>query len=83
MFVATIHIMLKPTVNDPQGQTILSTLQNMGFISAIRVRTGKQIEVQLNSNDYRNAESEVKAMCNNLLANPIIEEFHFTLTETD
>ena len=81
MFLATIYVTLKPTVNDPQGQTILSTLQNMGFISAISVRTGKQIEIQLNSTDHTAAQSEVQSMCKSLLANPIIEDFHFTLTE--
>jgi len=83
LFVATIHVTLKPTVNDPQGQTILSTLQNMGFVSAISVRTGKQIEIQLDSTDQKAAQSEVQSMCDNLLSNPIIEEFNFTLIKKE
>tara|TARA_B100001750_G_C15390329_1_gene537106 strand:+ start:893 stop:1060 length:168 start_codon:yes stop_codon:yes gene_type:complete len=55
----------------------------MGFVSAISVRTGKQIEIQLDSTDQKAAQSEVQSMCDNLLSNPIIEEFNFTLIKKE
>lgn len=79
MFVAKIYVTLKSTVNDPQGRTIMNGLKSMGFDSVADVRAGKYLELRLNEEDRRGAESHVKEMCDKLLANPVIEEYRYEL----
>jgi phosphoribosylformylglycinamidine synthase len=81
MFQARIYITLKPTVNDPQGVTVLSSLHRLGFDSAEDVRIGKYLLVNINELDRVKAETSVTEMCQKLLANPVIEEFRFDLEE--
>lgn len=81
MFQARIRVTLKPTVNDPQGQTVLSALHTLGFNSVDRVRVGKYLEVSLKEADQGKAEAQVRSMCDKLLANPVIEDFTYELTE--
>ena len=81
MFQARIYITLKPTVNDPQGVTVLSSLHRLGFDSAEDVRIGKYLLVNINESDRVKAETSATDMCQKLLANPVIEEFRFDLEE--
>jgi len=81
MFQARIYITLKPTVNDPQGVTVLSSLHRPGFDSAEDVRIGKYLLVNINESDRVKAETSATEMCQKLLANPVIEEFRFDLEE--
>ena len=81
MFQARIYITLKPTVNDPQGVTVLSSLHRLGFDSAEDVRIGKYLLVNINELDRDKAETSATEMCQKLLANPVIEEFRFDLEE--
>ena len=81
MYQARIHITLKPTVNDPQGDTVISSLHRLGFISADDVRIGKYLMVNINESDMSKAEATVTEMCQKLLANPVIENFQFELEE--
>ena len=81
MFQARIYITLKPTVNDPQGVTVLSSLHRLGFDSAEDVRIGKYLLVNINESDRVKAETSTTEMCQKLLANPVIEEFRFDLEE--
>jgi len=81
VYLAKIYVTLKPTVNDPQGQTVLASLKPLGFSSARSVRVGKYIEVRLDESDRQQAEAQVHAMCDKLLANPVIEDFQFDLEE--
>jgi phosphoribosylformylglycinamidine synthase len=79
MFLAKIYITLKPGVNDPQGLTIRGGLHQLGFDTVTDVRAGKYMEIQLDQEDSRAASDSVAEMCDQLLANPIIEEFRFEL----
>ncbi|MBT97753.1 MAG: phosphoribosylformylglycinamidine synthase [Dehalococcoidia bacterium] len=81
MFQARIHITLKPTVNDPQGVTVLSSLHRLGFDSAEDVRVGKYLLVNIDETDQAKAEAALTEMCQQLLANPVIEDFKFDLEE--
>ena len=81
MYQARIHITLKPTVNDPQGVTVLSSLHRLGFGSAEDVRVGKYLLVNVDETDQAKAEIAVTEMCQKLLANPVIEDFKFDLKE--
>ena len=79
MFLAKVYVTLKPTVSDPQGQTVLATLSNLGFDTATDVRVGKFLEVRIDEDDRDSADSLVRRMCETLLANPVIEEFRYDL----
>ena len=79
MFLAKVYIQLKPSVNDPEGLTIRGGLRQLGFESVVDVRSGKYMQIRLDESDEDVAESLVSEMCEQLLANPIIEEFSFEL----
>ena len=81
MFLAKIFITLKPTVNDPQGQTVLGSLKTLGFGSVDTVRMGKYLEVKMLEGERSRAEEQINEMCRKLLANPVIEDFRFDLEE--
>ena len=79
MFLAKVHVLLKPTVNDPQGLTIARALSRLGFDAVDTVRAGKYFEVQIQGANKAIAEQEIKAMCEKLLSNPVIETFTYEL----
>ena len=70
---------LKPTVNDPQGLTVLGGLRNLGFHAVESVRMGKYLEVHVDSATPEEASALVEEMCRKLLANPVIEQSRFDL----
>lgn len=76
-FLAKVYVTLKSTVNDPQGLTVLSGLNSLGFQSVESVRSGKYWEIRVNEEDQQKAEVSVNEMCSRLLANPVIEKFTF------
>lgn len=72
---ATVHVMLKDGVLDPQGEAVRHALGTLGFAGVDAVRQGKVIELDLAATDAAAAEVEVKAMCEKLLANTVIEKY--------
>ena len=81
IYLARIFVTLKPTVNDPQGETVLAGLRTLGFESARGVRAGKYFEILVEEASMEEAEEQVRGMCDRLLANPVMEEFSFRLTK--
>ncbi|MEP2640741.1 MULTISPECIES: phosphoribosylformylglycinamidine synthase subunit PurS [Roseobacteraceae] len=69
---ATVHVMLKSGVLDPQGEAVRHALGALGFDGVKGVRQGKVIELDL---DAGASEADVKAMCEKLLANTVIESY--------
>ncbi|MGI9386413.1 MAG: phosphoribosylformylglycinamidine synthase subunit PurS [Methyloligellaceae bacterium] len=76
---ARIKITLKNGVLDPQGKAIANALDALGFGGVQDVRQGKYIEVELNETDRIAAEETVKRMCEQLLANTVIENYSYEL----
>ena len=76
---ARITITLKPGVLDPQGKAIAGALHALGFGSVGNVRQGKYIEVEVEENDPTRARAEIERMCEQLLANPLVESYEITL----
>ncbi len=74
-----IHVTLKQGILDPQGKAIEHALDSLGFKHAANVRVGKYMELDLDQTDMAKAEAEVKAMCEKLLANTVIEEYRCEL----
>lgn len=77
---AKIHVTLKNGILDPQGKAIEHALDSLGFKNTANVRVGKYMELDVQEPDKTKAEAEVKAMCEKLLANTIIEEYRYELT---
>ncbi|MBK5927013.1 phosphoribosylformylglycinamidine synthase subunit PurS [Rhodobaculum claviforme] len=72
---ARVTVMLRDGVLDPQGEAVRHALGALGFAGVEGVRQGKLIEIDLAATDPATAEAEVRAMCEKLLANTVIERF--------
>jgi phosphoribosylformylglycinamidine synthase PurS subunit len=77
--IARVIVTPKPVVNDPQGITVKQGLVTLGFREVSDVRVGKYIEVNLDVASEHEARQRVEAMCKQLLANQIIEDFRFEI----
>jgi phosphoribosylformylglycinamidine synthase PurS subunit len=75
--IARVIVTPKPVVNDPQGITVKQGLAALGFREVSDVRIGKYIEVTLDAATEHEARQRVEAMCKQLLANHVIEDFRF------
>ena len=76
---ARITITLKPGVLDPQGKAIAGALHALGFGQVGDVRQGKYIEVDVAEDEPARARAEIERMCEELLANTIIENYAYEL----
>jgi|TARA_B110000263_G_C15168020_1_gene445553 phosphoribosylformylglycinamidine synthase len=83
MFLAHIYVTLKPSVNDPQGKTILAGLKSLGFFDAKDVRIGKFLEITVDCPNVEEAQVSIDHMCTKLLSNPIIENYSFVIEQKD
>jgi len=72
---AIVNVFLKEGVLDPQGKASHHALDSLGFNGVQDVRIGKQIILKLETPDKDKAHSEVKEMCETLLANTVIEDY--------
>lgn len=79
MLKATVYVTIKESVLDVQGTVVQGALHSMGFNEVGKVRIGKYLEVDLDTDDRAVAEERVKAMCEKLLANTVIEDYRFEL----
>lgn len=76
---ARIFITLKDGVLDPQGKAIGHALNNLGFREVGEVRQGKVIDIDLEERDPAKARIRLKEMCEELLANTVIEKYEIEL----
>ncbi|HXU99456.1 MAG TPA: phosphoribosylformylglycinamidine synthase subunit PurS [Caulobacteraceae bacterium] len=72
---ASVRVFLKPGVLDVQGKAVENALHGLGWPQTANVRVGKVITFDLAGADEAEARSEVEAMCQRLLANPVIESY--------
>jgi phosphoribosylformylglycinamidine synthase subunit PurS len=72
---AKVHVYLKPGVLDVQGKAVEQALHGLGWPGVEHVRVGKTIEFDVGEGDAAAAEAQVKAMCEKLLANTVIESY--------
>ena len=77
--IARVIVTPKPVVNDPQGITVKQGLATLGFREISDVRVGKYIELNLEAGSEREARERVEAMCKQLLANHVIEDYRFDI----
>jgi phosphoribosylformylglycinamidine synthase PurS subunit len=76
---ARVTVTLKNGVLDPQGKAIEGALGALGFAGVGGVRQGKVFDLELEGTDKAKAEADVKAMCEQLLANTVIENYSVTI----
>ena len=74
-----VNVFLKEGVLDPQGKASHHALDSLGFEGVQDVRIGKQIILQLDTNDKQKAKDEVTQMCETLLANTVIEDYNIEI----
>ena len=81
---AKVYITLKKSVLDPQGKTIQSALDSLGFHNVDEVRCGKVIELALKQNaPPEKLEKDLKSMCEKLLANTVIEDYRWEIVNSE
>ena len=77
---ATIVVRPKDGILDPQGEAVNNSLRQLGF-PVEQARVGRVIDLELRNGDREQALGEVEQMCEQLLANPLIESFEIELRE--
>jgi phosphoribosylformylglycinamidine synthase len=84
MYLAKIHVTLKPSVLDPQGVAVGAALRHMGYKEVAGLRQGKYLELRLEDKGLSlgKAKARVDQMCAKLLANTQIERYEFSISKT-
>lgn len=77
---AEVIVTLKRDVMDPQGTAIQQALNSLGHKSVKGVRAGRYFEVTIDAKDEADAKAQIDEMCRELLANTVIESYHFTVS---
>ena len=78
---ARVYVTLKRGVLDPQGKAVCTSLHQLGYREVTDVRVGKFMEVTLGGLPREEAEKRLRAMCERLLANTVIEDYRFDIQE--
>jgi phosphoribosylformylglycinamidine synthase subunit PurS len=78
---AKIVVTPKKAVLDPQGKTVQSALEHMGYQGVQAVHVGKYLEVELAGGDREAARKQMDEACRKFLTNPVIEDFHLEISD--
>lgn len=81
MFKAKVIIKRRPSILDPQGKAVEKGAELLGLTNIKDTRIGKYIEFNVETDSRSDAEKEVNDYCKKLLANPIMEDYEFSLEE--
>ena len=79
---ATVLVRPKPGILDPQGEAVLGSLKQLGF-AVDDVRVGRVVDLELQNGDRERARADLERMCEQLLANPLIESYEIELVEEE
>jgi len=82
-YLAKIFVTLRPSVLDPAGVAVQSGLQQMGYDNVDHVRIGKYIELNITTSDEAKARQDLDRICDQMLSNPVIENYRFDLIEVE
>ncbi|MEH2090548.1 phosphoribosylformylglycinamidine synthase subunit PurS [Nostoc sp.] len=82
-YLAKIFVTLRPSVLDPAGVAVQSGLQQLGYDNVDQVRIGKYIELTITSTDEKKARKDLDTICDQMLSNPVIENYRFELIEVE
>lgn len=78
-YKAEINVMPLDELLDPQGKVVTSGLHNLSLKSIDNVRIGKHLDLEVEATDEQEAAEMVKKACDKLLANPVIEKYHYEI----
>ncbi len=81
IYQAKVYVTLRPSVLDPAGTAVESSLKQLGYDTVEGVRIGKYIELKLTASSEAEAKQQLDGMCDRLFANPVIENYRFELME--
>jgi len=77
---ARVHVSLKPSVLDPQGQTITKALHSLGHSEILDVRQGKYFDIELDPKTSKESLAhQLQLVSAEVLSNPVIEDFHIEI----
>ncbi|MCT7948883.1 phosphoribosylformylglycinamidine synthase subunit PurS [Ancylothrix sp. C2] len=76
---AQIYVTLRPSVLDPAGVAVQSGLSHLGYDNVEQVRIGKYVELTITAANEDEAKASLDRICDQLLANPVIENYRFEL----
>lgn len=79
MYKAQIKVTLRKSILDPQGKTVEHSIQSLGYKDVVDTRIGKYVELKLNSQTEEEAKKITEAVCSKLLANPVMEDYEYTI----
>ncbi len=79
MFISKIRVTLRKSILDPQGKAVEHAIASMGFRAVEDVRMGKYIELKVNGATEEEARKMTEEVCGRLLANPVMEDYHFEI----
>ena len=79
---ATVLVRPKPGILDPQGEAVLGSLKQLGF-AVDDARVGRVVDLELQNGDREQARADLERMCEQLLANPLIESYKIELVEEE
>ncbi|MDZ7957944.1 MAG: phosphoribosylformylglycinamidine synthase subunit PurS [Aulosira sp. DedQUE10] len=82
-YLAKIFVTLRPSVLDPAGVAVQSGLKQMGYDNVEQIRIGKYIELTITSTQEAKARQDLDRICDQMLANPVIENYRFELIEVE
>ena len=77
---ATVLVRPKPGILDPQGQAVESSLRHLGCAVG-EARVGRVVDLELETEDAAEARAQIERMCEQLLANPLIESYEIDLED--
>ncbi len=77
---ATVLVRPKPGILDPQGEAVQSSLRHLGF-AVEEARVGRVVDLELEGRNPDEARAELERMCEQLLANPLIESYEISVTD--
>jgi len=81
LYNAKVYVTLRPSVLDPAGKAVRSGLSHMGYDNVSKVRIGKYVELALTAENEASAQEQLDKICDQLLANPVIENYRIEILE--
>jgi phosphoribosylformylglycinamidine synthase subunit PurS len=83
MYHAVIKVTLRPSILDPEGKTVERSMHQLGYHHIRYVRMGKLIELDIEVDSEEDARKTVEKICSKLLANPVMENYSFTISQAE
>ena len=81
-YKAKVYVNLRPSVLDPAGEAVISAASRLDIDGIEKLRIGKYIDIEINASDGDEAKRRIELLSDRLLANPVIEDWEMSLSES-